>query len=221
MHTRPFGDHVVRCSIMAVSLVALGGCSVLTPAPASLTASPAQSPAQSTPQSPAAARAPKGAVPKSAPKRAPSDANIAAMLVAGNDVETAYSEQALAKSRDADIRKFATMTRMDHESMSRTVGALATKLKLKPSDDEAALILRDDAAERRGRFRDLEGFAYDSAYIHNEVASHTLLLAVIDESLAPAAKSAELRQLLAEVRPAIAAHMQHAEILAAKKARRR
>lgn len=192
MHTRPFGDHVVRCSIMAVSLVALGGCSVLTPAPGSLTA-----------------------------RGAPSDANIAAMLVAANEVETAYSEQALAKSRDAETRKFATMTRMDHESMSRTVGALATKLKLKPADDEAAVTLRDDAAEQRGRFRDLEGFAYDSAYIRNEVAYHTTLLGVIDGSLAPAARSTELKQLLAEVRPAIAAHLQHAETLAAKKTRRR
>ena len=200
---RPYRDDAARYALVAVLLLALGACSVLKPAAASSTATPRQS---------ASARAPKGA---------PTDANIVAFLIAANSTDIAYADQALAKSRDAEVRKFATMTRMDHESVNKAVTTLATRLKLKPVDAEASFNLRDDAEANRARLRDLDAFAFDSAYVHNEVAYNTSLLSALDATLVPAARNADLKQLLLDVRPAIAAHLDHAEILAAKKSRRR
>jgi putative membrane protein len=187
------------------------GCSVLTPA-TETGASPAASPAPRAPSSRASASA--------AATPGLTDANIAAIVVAANNADIAYADQALAKSRDADVRRFATMVKKDHETMNTVAGQLVTRLKVVPADNEASFDIRDDAEEKRESFRELEDFAFDSAYAHNEVAYHRTVLKAIDEALIPSARNAELKALLIQVRPAIAAHADHAEALAAKKVRR-
>ena len=63
----------------------------------------------------------------------------------------------------------------------------------------------------RSTTRDLQGFAFDSTYIENEVSYHQKFLVTIDSLMLPAAKNAELKGLLTAVRPAVAAHLAHAE----------
>jgi putative membrane protein len=88
-------------------------------------------------------------------------------------------------------------------------------------DNEVSFDLRDDAETKRLILRDLEGAAFDSAYATNEVSYHKTVLGAIDGALIPSAKNAELKALLVQVRPAVAAHLEHAEVLASKKAVRR
>jgi putative membrane protein len=149
------------------------------------------------------------------------DANIAAIVVAANDADILYAEQALAKSQDADVRSFATMVRSDHQGVNTAATALVTRLRVTPMDNTLSFDLRDDAETKRRRFRDLEGFAFDSAYASNEVTYHETLLGTIDSALLPAVRNAELRALLIQVRPAVEAHLGHARQLAAQKTVRR
>ena len=74
-----------------------------------------------------------------------------------------------------------------------------------------AFDFRDESATRRDAMRDLSGYAFDSTYIENEVAYHVKFLATIDSVLVPAAKNKDLKNLLTSVRPAVAAHLAHAE----------
>lgn len=195
-------------TIPVIALLTLGACSVLKPVSDTAPAEPARR------EAPAASAQPRA-------DRALSDANIAAIVLAANNADIAYAEQALAKSRDTDVRQFAQMTKTDHETMNAAAGRLAAKLKLTPADNETSFDLRDDSEEKRGVLRELEGFAFDSAYLANEVSYHTNVLAAIDGALIPSARNAELKALLVQVRPAVAAHLDHAEALVAKKARRR
>jgi putative membrane protein len=149
------------------------------------------------------------------------DANIAAIVVAANNADILYAEMALAKSQDADVRSFATMVKSDHESVNRLATALVTRLKVTPVDNQLSFDLRDDAETKRLRLRDLEGFAFDSAYAVNEVNYHTTVLGAIDAALIPSAQNAELKALLLEVRPAVEAHLGHAKQLAEQKVVRR
>lgn len=149
------------------------------------------------------------------------DANIAAIVVAANNADISYAEQALAKTQDADVRSFATMVRSDHQSVNRAAVALVTRLKVTPVDNQLSFDLRDDAETKRLRMRDLEGFAFDSAYAANEVSYHVTLLGAIDSALIPSARNSELKALLVEVRPAVEAHLGHAKQLAATKTVRR
>ncbi len=148
------------------------------------------------------------------------DAEVAAIVVAANTADILYADLALAKSQDAQIHTFATMVKKDHESVNAATTALVTRLGITPKGSEVSFDLRDDADTKRLILRDLEGFAFDSAYAANEVSYHADLLSAIDGLLIPAVQNAELKTLLFSVRVAVAAHLEHATTLAAAKARR-
>lgn len=161
------------------------------------------SPAAGAASAPASAPAPAGLT----------DANIAAIVVAANNADILYADLALAKSHDKEIRAFANMVKKDHEAVNEAAVALVTRLKVTPVDNEISFDLRDNAETTRLIFRDFEGFAFDSAYADNEVTYHKKLLGAIDDALIPSARNAELKALLIQVRPAVAAHLGHAEHL--------
>jgi len=219
---------LLRPTILALALpLSLGACSWLGIGGGSST--PAPKPAPTTEAKPAAKAPEKAAAkaPAKAPAPAPkpgsglSDANIAAIVVAANNADILYADLALAKSKDAEVRTFATMVKKDHESINEAAVALVTRLKVKPVDNQISFDLRDDAETKRLMFRDLEGFAFDSAYAANEVSYHTSVLGAIDAALIPSAQNPELKSLLVEVRPAVQAHLDHARTLAAAKTKRR
>lgn len=162
-------------------------------------------------------RAPQGVAPDPA---ALSDANIAAIVVTANTADILYADMALAKSQQPEVRQFATMVKQDHQSINEVVSALLTRLGVTPQMNTLAFDLRDDAETKRLTLRDFEGFAFDSAYAVNEVSYHETLLEAIDTALLPAARNGELRALLVQVRPAVAAHLTHARDLVGKVARR-
>lgn len=215
----PRSARLAALAAVAALTLGTGACSVLTPAPSSASA-PETTPARAAAPSDAAtaaSTAPRASATAATP--GVTDANIAAIVVAANNADIAYAEQALAKSRDTEIRQFALMTKKDHETMNGVAGALVTRLKVTPADNETSFDVRDDAEEKRLKMRELEDFAFDSAYIHNEVAYHRSVIEAIDQVLVPSAKNPELKALIIQVRPAIAAHLAHAEALAAKRVR--
>ena len=162
--------------------------------------------------SPVPAQAPAG---PQAPDANPlTDANIAAIVATANTADILYANMALAKSQRADVRQFASMVKKDHESVNEAVAALVTRLGVTPQMNTLAFDLRDDAQTKRLTIRDLEGLAFDSAYAANEVTYHETVLGAIDRTLIPGVRHAELKALLGRVRPAVAAHLEHARTLA-------
>lgn len=162
--------------------------------------------------------------PAAAPEAAPaptglSDANVAAIVLAANNADILYGTLASARSRNAEVRKFAETTVRDHRAVNQAATDLAAKLKLTPVDNSASFDLRDNAEDKRGQLRELEGSAFDRAYIENEITYHTRLLATIDGALVPATENAELKALLVSVRPAVVAHLEHAKMLQGSLAR--
>jgi putative membrane protein len=73
-----------------------------------------------------------------------------------------------------------------------------------------SLDFRDESAARRDTLRERTGALFDSTYMANEVRYHTRLLGTLDSLLIPAARNAELKSMLTRVRPAVAAHLEHA-----------
>lgn len=158
------------------------------------------------------------ATPDAAPPPSPtglSDANIAAIVLAANNADILYGTLASARSPNAEIRRFAETTVRDHRAVNQAATDLAARLKLTPEDNSASFDLRDNAEDKRGQLRELEGAAFDRAYIENEIAYHTRLLETIDGALVPAARNGELKALLVSVRPAVVAHLEHARSLQA------
>ena len=66
----------------------------------------------------------------------------------------------------------------------------------------------------------MKGTEFDKAYADHEVAYHQQVLDAIDKVLIPSASNAELKALLTKVRPAIAAHLDHAKMMVSSLAKK-
>ena len=141
------------------------------------------------------------------------DANIAAMVLALNNTDISYARLAPSRSSRDDVKRFAERMLTDHSGLNALLNALLEKMDIGPEDNLASLDMRDESATKRDLMRDLEAFAFDSAYATNEVSYHQKFLASLDNEMLPAVRNADFRSLLTTIRPAVAAHLAHAEQL--------
>jgi putative membrane protein len=200
--------------LLGVSLLATGACSHLpfhrhtapssAPAPTPV-AQVKTAPAKPAPAKPAPARMVKG----------PSDANIAAILMAASNTDISYARLAPNRAQASGTKEYAAQMMTDQSSVNRMVNEALVRMKLDPEDNDASLAFRDESATRRDMLRQLDGRAFDAAYLMNEVTYHQKLLASIDNSLLPSARTKEMKNLLTSLRPAVAAHLAQAQELQA------
>lgn len=139
------------------------------------------------------------------------DPQIGAIVLASNHTDISYARLVPTRSERDDVKQFAERMLTDHTGVNKLVTDLLAKLDVTAEDTETSLDLRDESAEKRDLMRELSGYKFDSTYIENEVRYHRQFLADIDNLLIPNARATELRGLLNAVRPAVAAHLSHAE----------
>ena len=147
--------------------------------------------------------------------KGPSDAQIAGIVVTANQIDIDAGKLAKAQSRNKQVQDFAQQMITDHTAVNKQAAALAGKLGVKPQDRDTSQSLKQSAAETTKKLKGLKGAQFDRAYVDNEVAYHQQVLDAIDKVLIPSAQNAELKGLITRVRPAIAAHLEHAKHLQA------
>jgi putative membrane protein len=145
----------------------------------------------------------------------PSDPQIAHIVVTANQIDVDAGKLAKSKSKNKDVQAFAQQMITDHTAVNKQAGALAKKLGVKPEDNDTSRSLKKGASENTANLKKLSGAAFDKAYVDHEVAYHQAVLDAIDKVLVPSAQNPELKDLIVKVRPAIAAHLEHAEHLQA------
>ena len=138
------------------------------------------------------------------------DPQIAAIVVAANQVDVDAGQLALAKSKNEEVKKFAQRMVTDHTAVNKAAVDLVTKLNVTPAESDASRSLTAGGADARAKLEKLDGDAFDRAYVDNEVAYHKAVIGVLDSQLIPAASNAELKSTLVGVKPAFDAHLQHA-----------
>jgi putative membrane protein len=146
--------------------------------------------------------------------KGPTDPQIAAIVVAANEVDVAGAKQALEKTTSPKVKEFAELMVRDHEAVNRQAGELVQKLGVTPEDVDLSRALRTNGEATRQRLGALEGDAFDRAYVGNEVDYHQVVISEIDGELIPSAQNPELKALLVQVRPAFQQHLEHAQHLA-------
>jgi putative membrane protein len=139
------------------------------------------------------------------------DAQIAAIVVTANQVDIDAGALAAKVSTNAEVKKFANQMVTDHTGVNKAAVELVTKLMVTPQDNPTAQGLKEGGRKNIEKLKMLSGAAFDKAYIDNEVAYHTAVLAAVDSVLIPGARNAELKALLVKVRPAFVAHLEHAK----------
>lgn len=151
----------------------------------------------------------------SAQTTAPNDAQIAAIVVAANQVDIDAGKLAESKTANKEVKAFAKRMVADHTGVNKSATALVTKLKVKPEANPTSDTLTKGGQETLKRLTVLKGAAFDKAYVDNEVTYHQTVLDAIDKTLIPSAKNEELKALLVKVRPAFVDHLEHAKHLQA------
>lgn len=164
--------------------------------------------AVSPPPPPAAPGTPAGVQPG-----ALTDPQIAAIVLAANTADSASGEQAREKAQNPKVKEFGQRMVTDHGGVNKQAVALAGKLNVTPEENNTSRQLAQGGEQTRQQLSSLAPTAYDRAYIDHEVEYHETVLQAIDTQLIPSAQNAELKALLQQVRPAVAAHLQMAKDL--------
>jgi putative membrane protein len=143
------------------------------------------------------------------------DAEVAHVAVTANNIDIDLAKVAQARSRNDAVRQFAATMITDHSAVNQQAGALAGRLGVTPKDNAVSQSLQTGAVDAKKKVETLEGVAFDRAYMDREVGYHQAVLDALDGLLIPTTENAELKKLLVDVRPAIAAHLEHAKRLQA------
>ncbi len=133
-----------------------------------------------------------------------------------NQLDVTAARQALGKSENAQVRGFAETMIRDHESVIEKAAALAKRLGVTPEDNETSRNLTASASATREKLSGLSADAFDRAYMDNEIAYHRGVIDAVESTLIPNTTNTELKQLLRSVVPALKAHLEHAERVAAE-----
>jgi putative membrane protein len=141
------------------------------------------------------------------------DANIGAIFLAANNTDVSYAKVALApgQTSTAPVLAFASRMLADHSGLNQAATEVLGRVGILPEDNTVSLDFRDESAAKRDTLRERKGALFDSTYMANEVRYHTRLLSTLDNVLIPSAKNSDLKSLLSGVRPAVAAHLEHAQ----------
>ena len=143
------------------------------------------------------------------------DPQIAAIVVAANQVDIDAGQYALGKTTNPAVKDFAQKMVNDHTAVNKSAVDLVTKLKVTPEDNDTSRSLKAGGEKNLENLRSLSGAAFDKAYVDHEVAYHEQVIDAIDKVLIPDAQNAELKSLLVSVRPAFLEHLKHAKHLQA------
>jgi putative membrane protein len=159
------------------------------------------------------AAAPAAMAADTGPAAAPavSDAQIAAIVVAANQVDIDAGQLAASKATNARVKEFARQMVTDHTGVNKAATALVTKLGVTPEPNETSRSLTTSGEQTRGSLQAKSGSEFDRAYIDNEVTYHQTVLDALDKTLIPNAQNAELKNMLVTTRPAFEAHLKMAK----------
>jgi putative membrane protein len=142
-----------------------------------------------------------------------SDPEVAHVAVTANTIDIELAKFAQGRVTNPAVKQFAATMITDHSAVNEKAGALAKKLGVTPKDNAVSQSLMSGASTARAALEKEQGKAFERAYIQREIAYHQAVLDAIDKVLIPTTENAELKQLLTEVRPAVAAHLDHAKRL--------
>ncbi len=144
------------------------------------------------------------------------DPQIAHIAYTAGELDIAAAKQALARTKNKDVRAFAENMVRDHAAVNKQALDLVKKLKVTPEDNATSKSLTKAAADERARLAKLSGPAFDKAYVANEVAYHKTVNGALETLLIPSASNAELKSLLQTGLKIFQGHEQHAEQVAAE-----
>ena len=137
------------------------------------------------------------------------DANIAAVLDAANESDSAFGALAVRKGRSTDVKNFGRLMMGEHHALRLQGQQLVKRLNVTPQPPANF----DLPNKQRDAMNDLQGKSgadFDKAYIDHEVDFHKQVLQTAQQAL-DQAQNAELKDLIRKAAPVIQKHLDRAE----------
>jgi putative membrane protein len=139
------------------------------------------------------------------------DAQIAAIVVAANQVDIDAGLLAESQASQENVKEFAWLMVFDDTGVNQQATDLVTSLTVTPQDNPMSQSLKTGGAQNVAHLKTLHGAAFDKAYIAHEVTYHERVLTALDTTLIPNAQNAALKTLLVQMRQAVVRHLAHAK----------
>src|SRR3954467_9404486 len=112
----------------------------------------------------------------------PNDAQIAAIVVAANQVDINAGQLAKSKAENKEVKAFADRMVTDHTGVNKSAVDLVTRLNVKPEENETSSSLKAGGAANITKLKALKGKEFDKAYVDNEVTYHQSVLDALDNT---------------------------------------
>jgi len=141
----------------------------------------------------------------STPVRALDDATIVAIFDAANTSDIETGELGAKMGSTQAIRDFGAMLARDHKQVRQQSRDLAKKLGVVPTPPKDDDGMKQHAAVMK-KLMSLKGAEFDKAFLQNEVGYHEAVIGAVTNTLLPAIKNPELKNLVVTVAPAFGAH---------------
>lgn len=138
------------------------------------------------------------------------DADVAGILNTVNMGEIEAGELAATKANDAAVREFAQRMVTDHTQANEQLTAVRNADNITINNPPLATQLQSGASQTLATLNALEGVAFDRTYMDNQIAMHEWTLQTIDTVLLPSTRDRDLDNLIMNVRPVIAQHLEQA-----------
>jgi putative membrane protein len=139
------------------------------------------------------------------------DPEIASVAVAANQIDINHAKIALKKSKNINVRMFATNMITDHKAIINAASALVKKLGVTPKNNKVTKSLKKNAKKVTKMLKSKNGKAFNKAYINNEIKYHSAVISDVKNVLVPQAKNKQLKDLLIRAEPVFKEHLHHAK----------
>lgn len=137
----------------------------------------------------------------------PDDAQGIALFLAANRGVIERADLAVERVAAGGTRDLARALAADHRDFAARLGDLASRLAIVPAETAESRQARADEDEVLARLRETPPAGFERAWRVAELAAHERLRQRLDAVLVPAARDAEYRAALLEIRPKVAAHL--------------
>jgi putative membrane protein len=138
------------------------------------------------------------------------DGEIIAFLIAADEHEVAAANDANQKKSDAKVGDFAQMMNKDHSQNLDETRKLSDSQNIQPTETAAIKKMKTEGQAEMTKLSQMQGAAFDKAYMAAMVKGHTDVLNHIDHYM-KTATNPQLQSHLKMTRDAVANHLAEAK----------
>jgi len=141
------------------------------------------------------------------------DDQILAMLSTFNSGTLELVALVPDRSRDAGVKRFASVLQKDHTAAREQESRLSERLVMKPITTDRMREMQDETKKEVDKLKTMSGHDFDVEFVTNQVDRQRDCLAMIDLQLVPSARVPEVRAHLASIRDDVDHHLRDGESL--------